>query len=225
MIKAIIFDIDNTLYDYDKAQKAAMNALATFTCENLEISMDEFRNAFNLARNETKKLARNLGSSHSRMVYCQKTLEYLGYRPITFALDMYDIFWNTFLEHMECDDDLQRVMEYFKCREIKIGICTDLTTHIQHRKLKQMRIEQYVDAMVTSEEAGAEKPDLKVFKLILKKVGVLPQEALYVGDSLHKDMQGAGTVGMTPIWIEGNPKICSKYHIITGLGELLNYEF
>lgn len=225
MLKAVVFDIDDTMYRYDMAQTAAMDALMTFTCEQISISVEQFHKAFAVAKAETKLLAKDLASSHSRMVYCQKTLENLGYKPITFALEMYDVFWNTFLAHMEPDSGLIEIMEYFKNRGIKIGVCTDLTTHIQHRKLNCLGVAKYVDAIVTSEEAGAEKPNRKMFDLILNKLKVLPEESWFVGDSLKKDIKGAAAVGMTPFWIGGKKEQCNSYHIISELGELLDYEF
>ena len=96
-----------------------------------------------------------------------------------------------------------------KKREIKIAVLTDLTAHIQHRKLKKLGIAQYIDVLVTSEEAGTEKPDLKMFKLVKEKLNMESEELLMIGDSKKKDIEGAEAAGIKGILFDENirPKI------------------
>ena len=69
-----------------------------------------------------------------------------------------------------------------------------------------MGLSEYVDIMVTSEEAGREKPSEAVFELIIKKSGVLPWELLMIGDSYEKDIKGAENVGMNAMLFEMDKK-------------------
>jgi 2-haloacid dehalogenase len=57
------------------------------------------------------------------------------------------------------------------------------------------------DAVITSEMVGAYKPDPRVFQRVLQETGVLPEEALYVGDTLLDDVHGAKLAGMTAAWL------------------------
>lgn len=61
-----------------------------------------------------------------------------------------------------------------------------------------------LDAVVTSEIARAYKPDPRVFDLVIKKTGVLPEETLYVGDTLFDDMHGAKLAGLHTVWVNRN---------------------
>ena len=54
--------------------------------------------------------------------------------------------------------------------------------------------------MITSEEAGIEKPNRRMFDMIATKLGVKNDEVIYVGDSYKKDIMGAKNAGMTPVW-------------------------
>ncbi len=54
--------------------------------------------------------------------------------------------------------------------------------------------------MVTSEEAGAEKPDVRLFALCAEKAGCTAEECVFVGDNLKKDVAGAKNAGMHPVW-------------------------
>ena len=59
MYKAIIFDLDDTLYDYESIHKSAMKKLRVFTCEKMRISEKEFDIAFLAAKKETKEFELN----------------------------------------------------------------------------------------------------------------------------------------------------------------------
>ena len=203
MLRAIIFDLDDTLYEYEALNQAATVELCAFACEKLGISEQRFYMAFDWGRQETKRTLGNTGASHNRLLYCQKMLEYLGQRPVGLSLDMYDIYWGYMLEHMHLRPGGRELMEYCMERGLKIGICTDLTAHIQHRKLKRLGLADFVSALVTSEEAGVEKPGAMIYKMILEKLYAKPEETLFVGDSLEKDVIGPERTGMCAIWFRG----------------------
>ena len=82
------------------------------------------------------------------------------------------------------------------------------------------------DAVVTSEMAGAYKPDQRVFRRVLREAGVSPEEALYVGDTLLDDVHGAKLAGMPAAWLNRNgadrdPELLAPDYEVTGLNELM----
>lgn len=82
------------------------------------------------------------------------------------------------------------------------------------------------DAVVTSEMARAYKPDPRGFRRIVAETGVLPEEALYVGDTLLDDVHGAKLAGMPVVWLNRNgadtdPQLLSPDYHITRLEELM----
>lgn len=203
MIQAIIFDLDDTLYDYTALHPGALAALEEYTCERYRVAKDQFRISFSAAREETKQLLADTAASHNRLLYCQKTLEHLDVGPIDGALEMYDIYWSYILKHMALREGAAELLAACKEQGIRIGICSDLTAHIQHRKLRALGIASLVDGLVTSEEAGAEKPDPRMFAMILKKLGCKPDQALYIGDNLERDIFGAERFGISALWLGG----------------------
>lgn len=140
------------------------------------------------------------------MLYMQRFLEIIGEKPAVEAIALYNLYWNAMFENMRTFDYVIPFMEQLKKSKIMIGILTDLTAHIQHKKLAHMGLSEYVDIMVTSEEAGREKPSEAVFELIIKKSGVLPWELLMIGDSYEKDIKGAENVGMNAMLFEMDKK-------------------
>lgn len=202
MIKAMIFDLDDTLYDYGPLHNEAIKDLAEYASKRYSIEKERFCSAWDMAREETKRTQGNTAASHDRMLYCQKTLEKLGLPPAEGTLELYDIYWGHILDHMVLRKGAVELLEACRDRGVKVGICSDLTAHIQHRKLKALGIASKIDCIVTSEEAGVEKPDPKIFQIILKKLDCTPGEVLYLGDDLIRDVHGAEACGIPVIWMQ-----------------------
>lgn len=196
MIKAVIFDLDNTLYNYDLCHRKAMAELEKYVCSRYEISRECFLAKFDEARSDIKTQLGNTGASHNRMLYMQLLLEKLNHKPASGALELYDIYWNTMLDEMTLYPYVKSLIGELNRKGIIIGVLTDLTAHIQHRKLRRLGLAEYVDVMVTSEEAGAEKPSSAAFDRLKSKLKVSPEEMLMIGDSRSKDIEGAMSAGM-----------------------------
>ena len=222
MIKAIIFDLDDTLYSYSKLNEQGINKICKYTCQKLKIEKEEFYEAFNKAKKEVKTTLGDVASSHNRLLYCQKTLENLNENPFSIALEMYEVYWQHILKNMKLNDGVLEVLEFCNQKNIKIGICTDLTVHIQHRKIRKLGIDEYIDAIVTSEEVGVEKPDFKMYNKILEKLEVTPEETLFIGDSLKKDILGSMEYGMNAVWFSNDyNKKCKNIQNFNELLEIL----
>lgn len=199
MYKAIIFDLDDTLYDYETINRIATEKLSAFTCKKFGVTEAEFNEAFLWAKKQTKSLLGETAASHNRMLYCQKTLERLGKNPVDGALGMYDCYWDCMLDTMQLRDGTLALLAKLKADKVKIALCTDLTAHIQHRKIQRLGLTAYIDVLVTSEEASVEKPNKKIYELVLQKLNLAPADCLFVGDSQKKDEAGPRTVGMHSI--------------------------
>ena len=75
-----------------------------------------------------------------------------------------------------------------------------MTARIQFKKLEVLGLLLYVDFLVSSEEAGAEKPEASFFARCVEKSGCRAEECLFVGDSMRKDVQGAMDAGLQAAW-------------------------
>ena len=78
-------------------------------------------------------------------------------------------------------------LKYCKKHKKKIVIVTDLCSQIQFSKIIKLKIYPYVDFIVSSEEAGVEKPAPFIFGCALNKVSGNRKDAVIIGDSLRKD--------------------------------------
>lgn len=201
MIRCVIFDIDNTLYDYTKANKAAMEAVHGYAEKELGLIPDEFdRLAAEASRKITGRLSKdNPGGSavtHNRLIRFQNLLETCNLPPYPHALNLYNCYWNTLLDNMECAPYCREVLQELQNRKIRTGIGTDMTAYMQYRKLERLDLLPLIQFIVTSEEAGVEKPDSKFFELCIQKAQCAPEECLFIGDNPKKDIEGAQKAGM-----------------------------
>lgn len=206
MIKAVIFDLDDTLYDYKALERAAFECVGELVRERLGVSEEQYEEAFMRARQITKEKLGETAASHSRMLYFQKTLEYLDIRPLYLALEMYETYWGFFLDHMALYPGVRELLEALHEKYIRVGVCTDLLAHIQHRKLRRLKMMDDVDCLVTSEEAGVEKPASGIFNLCLEKLRLPAGEVCFVGDNLEKDVKGAIAAGLQAVWFHPKGK-------------------
>lgn len=206
MIKAVIFDLDDTLYDYKALERAAFECVGRLVRERLGVSEEQYEAAFMRARQVTKERLGETAASHSRMLYFQKTLEYLDIRPLYLALEMYETYWGFFLDNMSLYSGVRELLEALHEKYICVGVCTDLLAHIQHRKLRRLGMMDDVDCMVTSEEAGVEKPAPGIFALCLEKLRLPAEEVCFVGDNLERDVKGAMAAGLQAVWFHPEGK-------------------
>ena len=195
--KAVLFDTDNTLYDYEPANLAAHKAVFQKAQNLIGIDEPTFRIYFDKAKYQIKDQLNGTASSHSRLLYYQRLLELLGYRArLLIALDLEQTFWRTFLANAPLFPFVMQTLSSLRSKNIPIAIVTDLTSHIQLRKLTYFGLEDTFDAVVTSEEVGADKPDIRNFQLVLSKLGIQSSENIWmIGDDPYTDIYGAKKFG------------------------------
>jgi putative hydrolase of the HAD superfamily len=203
MKKVVLFDLDNTLYDYDKVHKIALAAVYKTLKSQIKMSKKKFERLYKISKEEIHKELSGTASAHNRILYFQRLIEktHKTVNPQV-TLKLYDSYWNTLIRHMALSKGVLTTLRELKKRNFMIGIVSDMTTQIQLRKIKKLKITNYIDYLVTSEEAGSEKPHAIMFLLALNKFDVKPEEAVMVGDNSINDVEGANSVGLDTILIK-----------------------
>jgi putative hydrolase of the HAD superfamily len=122
----------------------------------------------------------------------QKMLELLGLgSQVLFALDLEQTYWRTFLANAALFPGAKDFLDDLRLNSIPMAIVTDLTAQIQFRKMIYFGLDHYFDCIVSSEEAGQEKPHPAPFQLALKKVQPKGSTIWMIGDNPKKDIGGA----------------------------------
>jgi len=201
--KGILLDIDNTLYDYSSTHSFAKDQVIKFCVKEFSLQENEIIKAYDKARKRVHIELSETASSHNRLLYFQKMLEILKLNPLKYAFKIYNIYWDSFLDFMSPFDGIYELLEKYKNR---ICLVTDLTAHIQYRKIEKLKLDKYCHQIVTSEEAGKEKPHPYIFMLAFQKLDLKASEVCMIGDSYKKDIFGATNLGIDAIWFNHEDK-------------------
>ena len=102
------------------------------------------------------------------------------------------------------------VLKYLKAK-YKLGVVTNGYSQVQREKIRVAGLADYFDDIIVSEEAGIAKPDPRVFLISCDNLGVKPEESVLVGDYYPNDIAGAISAGITPIWICNSPDAYREY--------------
>lgn len=170
MVKAFFFDLDDTLYDYTTADILAKEAVREYCLQNLSISGAvydrQLAKAYVVAE---ERIGRECASVHNRLIRYQCMLEMLKKPLFPHAYKMYRLYWDTLMKQMTLEEGVSLVMKQLKEQGVYVGICTNMTAEIQYQKIEKLGITRWIDGVVTSEEAGVEKPDYRIFSLCREK--------------------------------------------------------
>lgn len=186
-----LFDTDNTLYPYEPAHSAAQSAVRDKVTKTFSISQGDFDKAFNQARIDVKSRLKHTASSHSRLLYLQRMLEIMGLgSQVLLALDFEQTYWRTFLSNAVLFDGVKELLDDIRLLGIPTAIVTDLTAQIQFRKVVYFGLDHYFDYIVTSEEAGFDKPHEAPFQIALEKMRPKGDCIWMIGDNPVNDIRG-----------------------------------
>lgn len=191
---AILMDFDNTIYPYDVCAERAYAAVAKKAEVTFSIPTRDFETAYMSARRQVKGRLGASASAHSRLLYINETLRILGlgFHPAS-ILELEQIYWREYLSKLEPFEGVVDFINEVRANDIPLGLVTNLTCEIQLRKLMFGRLDRSFDFMVTSEEAGADKPDPRPYLVAIEKAGLSAGKynIWMIGDDIEADMQGA----------------------------------
>ena len=200
MIKAVIFDLDNTLYNFDAANEFGIRALAAYTEPVFGWDYPKMKDLYEESREKLTERMGDVGSAHNRLLRFQNLLEEKKLPLHPHALEMAKAYWRGVLDNMALSPGAREIMEELRRMGIRIGLGTDMTAYMQYEKLIRLGLMEYMDFIVSSEEAGTDKPGNAFFMLCARKAGCLPGECLFIGDNIIRDYGGASAAGMQARW-------------------------
>ena len=228
MIKAVIFDFGQTLVDSSDGFRAAEKEMQTRIFSDLRVSSrDEFLSHYRIIRKEF----------HGRSEFSRKTIAeavygHFGEKPPTERLEQWERdYWERVMAETTIFPEAQHVLKSLSA-DYRLALITNTQgqkTTGNHRISRFPELTKYFEFVIVAGDSGIpEKPDPKPFHLCLKRLGLTPPDAVYVGDDWRIDVCGAGDVGMQPIWLQHHsvhrnwPKAETSAPIITDLTRLLD---
>lgn len=182
----VVFDLDDTLYEYEKPNIVASEAIVKIIASRTELSGSEVKQALQDARTRVKERLGDTASSHSRLLYISEVFRLLRVRPDPiFFIQVEEIFWSRFLDEITINPGAKDLIHKFESLRIPIALVTDLTSQIQYRKLEKLGLSNSFDIIITSEDSAGDKSTRKPYKLLLNSLDKKPKNVWFIGDGIH----------------------------------------
>lgn len=189
MIKAIIFDIDNTLIDFMSMKKDASAAAANAM---IEAGLQDYPE--NLAdRLFTFYLDHGIESDDAFEEYLLQEYNTVDYKILAAAVNAY--LREKYL-HLKPYPGVLDTLRKLKRQGFKLGVVSDGPRLKAWMRLNEAGLDDYFDAVVTYEDTGERKPAKAPFLRICNELKVNPEECLMIGDWPERDVEGGQSVGM-----------------------------
>jgi len=208
-IKAVLFDLDNTLIDFIRMKKEACRS-AIKAMRKLGLKIDE-----KTGLEKLMETYRRLGleSDLAITTFLKESTGKVDENILQAGIDGYLKAKPNFLKPYPY---VLETLEMLKSQGLKLGIITDAPKEKALQRLDAMNITRFFDIIVTYTESEVKKPDLLPFKLAMKKLGLRPGEILFVGDSIRRDIEPAKKLRMQTLLVktyEDLKKIKNYFHV------------
>lgn len=199
MPKAILFDVDNTLYSETNAHAIAFAKVTDYVQQHLGIGPDTWAVLYKEEMAKMKALLGLNAAIHNRMIRILRILEDRKL-PLYHAKVLNDLYWEALVEAAQPEEGVKEALTALKKAGYRLGIGTNMTLDWQMVKLQKLELLDLFDFIVSSEEAGTEKPAPAFFRFCAQRAGLSPKDCLFIGDSLEGDVFGAENAGMQALW-------------------------
>lgn len=219
MTKAVLFDFDETLQDRTLAFEGYMDAFLDEYLPNISQKERE-------AHKQDMRITGN-GGYVNRVEWCTNLVKMWGWEnapDATVLANHYDYNFGDFNVIFENSIPL---LKELKARGYLTGVITNGPSVLQNHKMDTSGLRPYCDIVVVSGDEGVHKPDPRLFEITAERLGVKPQECVYVGDHPVNDIQGALSAGMGAIrmnfgWFK-DKNLRPDVPVITDIIDVLKY--
>ena len=198
-ITDIFFDLDHTLWDFERNSAATFQHL--LEKHELQLRLQDFLAVYVPINRAYWKAYRQAEVTKEQLRYgrLKDAFDELGYAvndTTIHALAEGYITHLTSFSHVF--DHTHSTLEYLRPK-YKLHILTNGFKEIQHKKLSGAQIDQFFSCVINAEEVGVKKPDPEIFDAALKRAKVRPEQALMIGDDLEADVHGALNAGWSAL--------------------------
>jgi putative hydrolase of the HAD superfamily len=203
-LKAITFDLDDTLFDRTEAQRKTLRLIIQefnhlFAGFDEDIVAKTFYKSGEIAMQEW-----SAGSSFeaTRISRSKKFLNALGLDE-KYADDINEAYLKLYPSINVPVKGMQSVLNQLMGK-FQLGVVSNGAPDVQYRKLEKIGVKHLFNCIVISDEVGYRKPDPRIFDIALKLLNRKSEECLHVGDSYNADVLGAKKAGFQACWF--NPE-------------------
>lgn len=223
-IKHVFFDLDHTLWDFDKNSEMAFDTI--FKQHYPEMIISDFIEKYAPINQACWKLYQ----------YDKITHEELRYKRLKDSFDALDYVISDEAIHQIADDYIQflpdnnhlfdgaiEILDYLSSH-YQLHIITNGFADVQYKKIVNSNIDAYFQTITNSEMAGVKKPNPTIFQYALDLAKAQKEHCIMIGDCIEADIKGAIDFGIDALYFNPNNEVCPVGVIeINHLLEIKNY--
>jgi putative hydrolase of the HAD superfamily len=227
--KAIFFDLDDTLCDWQSARVYGIESAHRVVSPYYpQITISHWKETFYSVSeamfHEWSQFTRpssELRLERTKRIFAQLGID--GHSPL--ADRATEAFYQDAIEALQLFDDVNDVLSTLRANHI-LGIITNTLADVQRIKIKKLGLSEKIDHVLIASEVGFSKPSPEIFHRALEMAQVPAREFLFVGNSLEDDVAGARAAGVSVAWINRQgarlPETYRPDFVIRSLRDLLS---
>ncbi len=204
-ITDVFFDLDHTLWDFEK--NSALTFEILFEKHHINLDLQEFLKHYVPINIKYWEMYRKDEITQSELRYgrLKETFDLVNYQTsdelIAFISHEYIQYLPTFSNLFEGTIE---ILEYLKPK-YKLHIITNGFEEVQNKKMNSSGITHYFETITNSEKSGAKKPNPIIFEHAMTVANAQKQTSIMIGDCIDADVRGALDFGLKAIWFTQNP--------------------
>lgn len=205
-MRAVLFDLDDTLFDHRRSARAAL--MDVHRAHGRGTTYDDFERAHTryLEEMHIEVLAGRIGLEDARRERFRRVFGSLGVelgdRDVELTAAAYRDGYKLARRALAGAAELLEAVR----RHARVAIVTNNLLEEQQDKLQYCALAPFVDVLIASEDVGVSKPDPAIFHIALERAGVRAEDAVMVGDSWANDVAGAAGAGIRAVWFNPDRK-------------------
>ena len=208
MIKAVFFDLSDTLCDYQSAARVALDAAGQYAAgHSPALSPTGMRDAYlreaRRAEEEGRRWsASRLGAGGPEPDYrlWERALEKCGVSNQILARAVACHYEQSRMQTLRPMPDALAALQALQGR-VRVGVIAEGSGALVNEELARLDLRRLLSIVVIEQEAGFAKRDPRLFALATREAGCEPEEAAHVGDSLETDIAPAEKAGLVTVWV------------------------
>ena len=204
MTRAVLFDLDDTLFDHRTSARAALSEVHRRHAAGVDFTRFEALHTGHLEELHAEVLAGRLSIDDARRERFRRLFAAVGVDADAAAVDRIAAAYRAgYVAARRVVEGAAALLEAVRAHA-RVAIVSNNLLAEQRDKLHFCGIASLVDELVVSEEVGVSKPDPAIFEVALARLGVQAGEAVMFGDSWTADIAGAARAGIRAVWF--NPR-------------------
>lgn len=207
MIKAVLIDIDDTIFDFEKCSKNAFKK----TLKKLDLSYKKIDFLYFNEINDILWNKQKLGKININEVFIERSIMMSKYFELDIEKEIFnDLFVEFLYDEVETVDEVEDLLSYLS-NKYQIYAASNGIYDMQINRLKKSNLDKYFKDIFVSDKMGYEKPDKRFFEKIMNITKYSNKNLIMIGDSIKSDIIGAKNSGIKSIYFnKGNKKISDK---------------